>query len=61
MMMDIEKDDLIARDLVHPSKNQHKRIAEQFLNVMDNSDRYIEPFDSTMRPDSVTEAYKKIH
>ena len=61
MMMDIEKDDLIARDLVHPSKNQHKRIAEQFLNVMDNSDRYIEPLVTIMRPDSVTEAYKKIH
>ena len=61
MMMDIEKNDLIARDLVHPSKNQHQRIAEQFLHVMNSSDRFIEPFSSFRRPDTISANHKKLY
>jgi hypothetical protein len=40
---DIPEDDLLARDIFHPSKHQHKIIADRFIEV-GNKDGYIEPF-----------------
>lgn len=40
---DVPEDDLLARDILHPSKHQHKIIADRFIKV-DNKETYIEPF-----------------
>ncbi len=60
MIMDIEKDDLIARDLIHPSKFQNQSIADSFLNIIDKHDLYLEPLTTTNRPDSTPSEFKKL-
>ena len=41
---DNKEDDIPARDLVHPSKNTQKLIANQFIKKMHNQAGYIQPF-----------------
>jgi len=60
MIMDIEKGDLIARDLIHPSKFQHQRIADGFLNIIDKHDLYLEPLVTSNRPDTTPSEFKKL-
>ena len=60
MIMDIAKDDLIARDLIHPSKFQHYSIAESFFNIIDKFDFYLEPLITSNRPDTTPSEFKKL-
>jgi len=43
-VVDVEEGDIVARDILHPSKHQHEAIASRFIEVMNKRDRYIEPF-----------------
>ena len=41
---EVAEGDTIARDILHPSRYQHKAIANRFITVSSKKDTYIEPF-----------------
>ena len=53
---EIEQGDICARDLIHPSKYQHRAIAQRFIDHLD-LDSYIEPFYSV---DKITNLRKSM-
>ena len=60
MIMETAKGDLIARDLIHPSKFQHRTIANSFINLMNKHDRYLEPLTISNPPDNTPSEFKRL-
>ena len=60
MIMETAKGDQIARDLIHPSKFQHRTIANSFINLMNKHDYYLEPLTISNPPDNTPSEFKRL-